>query len=197
MALSWLIFREDTISSVQINILLDCPTWTTSCDTLINTNDFMWLSLRRKIFAVHFLCLHFSWSSFEMFLCIMCTRKSHRRCTAENGILKSFTNFTGKHLFWSIFLIKSQAFQSATLLKKKLQQSCFAVKFAKFLKAHSQVWDNFLASENPLKVMENAFFTSKVFFVLNIFRFLLWPFGHVAKRLHEKDKSVTVSLTNN
>ena len=143
MALSWLIFREDTSSSVQINILLDCPTWTTSCDTLINTNDFMWLSLRRKIFAVHFLFLHFSWSSFEMFLCIMCTRKSHRRCTAKNGILKSFANFTGKHLFWNIFLIKSQAFQSATLLKKKTPTKLFCCKIAKFLKAHSQVWDNF------------------------------------------------------
>ena len=35
----------------------------------------------------------------------------------EKGVCKNFTNFTGKHLSWSLFLIKLQAFKSATLLK--------------------------------------------------------------------------------
>ena len=47
----------------------------------------------------------------------------------------------------------------------------------------------FLAAENPLKMMKNAFyFTSKAFFVLKIFKFLSWFFGHVAKRLDRKNK---------
>ena len=42
----------------------------------------------------------------------------------------------------------------------------------------------FLAIENPLKLMKNAFyFTSKALFDLKIFKLLSWFFGHVAKRL--------------
>ena len=62
----------------------------------------------------------------------------------------------------------------------------------------------FLATESPLKRMKNAFyFTSEAIFVLKIFKFLSWLFGHVAKRLDKKDKvnfkfyDVTAWLTNN
>ena len=42
----------------------------------------------------------------------------------------------------------------------------------------------FLAFEGPLKVMKNAFnFTLKALFVLKIFKFLSWLFGHVEKRV--------------
>ena len=51
--------------------------------------------------------------------------------------------------------------------------------------------------------MKNAFyFTSKALFVLKIFKFLSWLFGHVSKRLDWKDKvnfkfyDVTAWLTN-
>ena len=61
----------------------------------------------------------------------------------------------------------------------------------------------FLAAESPLKMMKNAFyFTSKALFLLKIFKFLSWLFGHVAKRLDKKDKvnfkfyGVTAWLTN-
>ena len=47
----------------------------------------------------------------------------------------------------------------------------------------------FLAIESPLKMMKNAFyFTLKALFVLKIFKFLSWIFGHVAKRLDKEDK---------
>ena len=36
-------------------------------------------------------------------------RSSHHRCFCKKGVLKSFANFTGKHLCWSLFLIKLQA----------------------------------------------------------------------------------------
>ena len=45
----------------------------------------------------------------------------------------------------------------------------------------------FLATESPLKMMENAFyFTSNTLFVLKIFKFLSGRFGHVSKRLDKK-----------
>ena len=52
------------------------------------------------------------------------------------GVLKNFANFTRKHLDWSIFLIKLQAWNPGTLLKEDFDTSkCFPVKFAKFLRA--------------------------------------------------------------
>ena len=39
-------------------------------------------------------------------------------CSVKNGVLKYFANFTGKHQFWSLFLIKLQAFKPAYLLKR-------------------------------------------------------------------------------
>ena len=42
----------------------------------------------------------------------------------------------------------------------------------------------FLATESPLKMMENAFyFTSNTLFVLKIFKFLSGHFGHVSRQL--------------
>ena len=42
----------------------------------------------------------------------------------------------------------------------------------------------FLAIENPIKMMENAFyFILKAFFVPRIFKFMSWLLGHIEKRL--------------
>ena len=49
----------------------------------------------------------------------------------------------------------------------------------KSLKAHSQVWDSFKATESPLKIMKNAYFTLKALFLLKILKFLSWFFGQV------------------
>ena len=45
-------------------------------------------------------------------------RDSHQRWSIEKAVLKSFAIFTGKHLCWSLFLIKLHAFRPATLLKR-------------------------------------------------------------------------------
>ena len=52
-----------------------------------------------------------------------------------------------------------------------------------FLKSDSQLPIIFICfNEIPLKMMKNAFyFILKAFFVLKIFRFLSWLFGHVEK----------------
>ena len=39
--------------------------------------------------------------------------------------LKTYSKFTGKHLRWSLFLIKLQAFRLATLLKKDSNTGVF------------------------------------------------------------------------
>ena len=47
--------------------------------------------------------------------------------------LKKLANFTGKHLCWSLFVIKLQFF-SLQFFKKRLQHKCFPVKFEKLLR---------------------------------------------------------------
>ena len=60
----------------------------------------------------------------------------------------------------------------------------------------------FLATESPLKMMKNAYFTSKALLILKIFKFLSLLFGHVLKWLDQKDKvnlkfyDATAWLTN-
>ena len=49
------------------------------------------------------------------------------------GVLKNFALFTGKHLCWSLFLIKFPAWRPFALLIR-LQHRCFPVKFTKFLR---------------------------------------------------------------
>ena len=36
-------------------------------------------------------------------------RRSHWRCSEKKDVLKDLANFTGKHLCWSLFLIKLQS----------------------------------------------------------------------------------------
>ena len=71
-------------------------------------------------------------------------------------------------------------------------------------KERSQAWDNFWQLKSPFKMMKNAFhFHLKALFVLKIFKFLSWLFGHVKKRLDLKDPvnfeihNVTARLKNN
>ena len=49
---------------------------------------------------------------------------------------------------------------------------------------HTVRSETVLKNENPLKMMKNAYFTLKALFVLKIFKFLSWLFGHVGKQLH-------------
>ena len=63
-------------------------------------------------------------------------RSSHQRCSVKRGVLKNFAKFTGKHMCWSLCLIKLQTWRPATLLKMRLQHRCFPVKIAKFLEMH-------------------------------------------------------------
>ena len=68
----------------------------------------------------------FSWPNFQVSICLaikkscifhryIYNRSNHRRCSVKKGVLEKFTNFTGKHLCWSHFLIKLQAYSPALL----------------------------------------------------------------------------------
>ena len=50
---------------------------------------------------------------------------------ATRGVLKDFVRFTGKHLCWSLFLIKLQACKS---IEKRLKHWCFPLHVSKFLR---------------------------------------------------------------
>ena len=52
----------------------------------------------------------------------------------QTGLLKNFTNFTGKHLCWSLFLTKLQTFRPTTLLKRDFNTGVFLRNLWKFLK---------------------------------------------------------------
>ena len=56
--------------------------------------------------------------SMYVLLCIPVPRRSHRRCSVKKDVLKNLENFTWKHLCWSLFLIKLQAWRPVTLLKR-------------------------------------------------------------------------------
>ena len=109
-------------------------------------------------------------------------RSSHRRCSVKKGVLKKFAYFTGKHLCWSLFLIK--------FIKKRLQHWCFSVKFAKFLR--TSILKNicerlflFVSPQNTIANSSGAFALDetltecKVSIILNILTFYSIKCSHI------------------
>ena len=98
-------------------------------------------------------------------------------------------------MVWNIKNWRSQEKSTAFSWNKEILKLCF--------KGALSCPRQFLATESPLKMMENAFyFTLKALFVLKRFKFLCWLFGQVEKRLDLKDKVnfknyITTWETNN
>ena len=57
---------------------------------------------------------------------------SRLQMSFETDLLKNFAKFTGKHLCWSLFLIKLQA--SGNFIKKRIQHRRFPLNIEKFLR---------------------------------------------------------------
>ena len=53
------------------------------------------------------------------------SKSSYRRYSFEKAVLKNFSIFTGKHLCWSIFLIKLRPFRLCTFIEIALRLGCF------------------------------------------------------------------------
>ena len=63
-----------------------------------------------------------------------CARVSFLMKLQAFGVVKKFAKITGYHIRQSLFSNKIAGLRPATLLKKRLWQSCFPVTFAKFLR---------------------------------------------------------------
>ena len=57
-------------------------------------------------------------------------RSSCSQMLFRKGALKNFTKFTGKYLYWSLFLLKLQVWRLATLLKKENPTHAFSCEFS-------------------------------------------------------------------
>ena len=72
---------------------------------------------------------------------------SHRRwCSVKKGVLINITNFTGKHLCWSLFI------------KKILQHRCFPMKYVKFLRTPilKNICERLLLFDSPQNTITNS-----------------------------------------
>ena len=63
---------------------------------------------------------------------VLSIRSSRLQMFFKIGVLKNFANFTGKHLCWSLFLIKLQGWRPSTLSKRDSNKR-FPVEFPKCL----------------------------------------------------------------
>ena len=61
-------------------------------------------------------------------------RSSRPEMFCKKGVLRNFTELTGKILFQSLFFYKLAGLRPATLLTKRLWHRRFPVNFAKFLR---------------------------------------------------------------
>ena len=104
----------------------------------------------------------------------------HSRYCHKESLISSYLRVTIKENKRANIRIRCNCillFQYTCLTKCSYQNLC--------LKVDCKVWDNFLATEIPFKMMKNAFyFTLNTLFVLKIFHVLSWRFGKVEKQLH-------------
>ena len=64
----------------------------------------------------------------------MYDRNIHPEVFCKKGVLRNFTELTGKHLHQSLFFNKVAGLRPAALLKKRLWHRCFPLNFVKFLR---------------------------------------------------------------
>ena len=79
----------------------------------------------------------FPWKIFEQIVTIACFKNKPLDAFCKRSALKILANFTGKYLYWRIFLINLQACGPEAFLKRDSNTCIFPVKFAKCLRAPS------------------------------------------------------------
>ena len=71
----------------------------------------------------------------KIWICPTEVKKQAPRGVLQKSVLKNITKFTGKHLCWSLFLIKLDAWrpEACSFTKKRIQSKSFPVYFVFFL----------------------------------------------------------------
>ena len=75
-----------------------------------------------------------SLDSFSNFDKLKPYRSSSLEVFCKKGVLRNFTEFTGKRLCQSLIFNKVAGLRPANLVKKRIQHRCSPVNFAKFLR---------------------------------------------------------------
>ena len=70
-------------------------------------------------------------------------------CFVKKGVLKNSADFTGKHMRWSLFLIKQQDVWLATLLKRDSNTGVFQ-------REHSEIFKN---TYFEVQILENEVYS--------------------------------------
>ena len=82
-----------------------------------------------------FECDNLVWrSSLRNFNWNILVRRSRPDVFCIKGVLRNYTNWTGKHMYQSLFLNKVTGLRPATLLRKRLWRRCFYVNFMNFFR---------------------------------------------------------------
>ena len=82
----------------------------------------------KKSYCFRLLC-----QCFQQLQCLK-YRICHLRCFVKKTVLRNFAIFIGKNLRWSLFLNKVSVGAVCNFIKKRLQDSCFRVTIAKFVR---------------------------------------------------------------
>ena len=69
-------------------------------------------------------------------------RRSHQRCSIKKALLKNIAIFTGKHLCWSLFLIKLEDLRACNFIKRETSPQVFS-------RGHCKIFKNIYFEEHP------------------------------------------------
>ena len=137
--------HNDVIGIVLVSLFL---TWNAShlCIVFILMLGLNVSWVQENVFALKISLAFVSKFTYESFFFMLTkeffVRKLHVSCGVRSSssqiffkkaVLKLFSNFTGKSLYWSFFLINLQAFRPAASLKRDFNKSVFC-EIAKFFR---------------------------------------------------------------
>ena len=101
-------------------------------------------------------------------------RSTHQRCSVKKGNLKNFANFKGKHLCWSLFLIKLQVLKLLVTVSTSSEQLFLLIKqfdtiitfseqlFLKSILLWSSYFFRIVTSSQQLFFQNSYFFRAKL-----------------------------------
>ena len=95
-------------------------------------------------------------SSLKLKLMLWYAKKQQTEVLYKKGVIKIFAIFTGKHLCWSLFLLK------CNFIKKRLEHRCFPVNITKFLRTHTYFEENLRTAIPFLHLLFLSEYSSKL-----------------------------------